>query len=67
MEVKAAGNNISYGTAQGILLVFVHGTEDVRRKVKLPIVLVPGLKRNIFSSVAATQKTVKNAITKRGS
>ena len=48
MEIKAAGNNILYGTAQGILLLLVRHTHDVCGKVKLPIVLVLGMKRNLF-------------------
>ena len=47
------------GTAQGILLIVVHGTDDVLRAVKLLIVLVPDLKRNLFSASAAAQKGVK--------
>ena len=52
------------GTAQGILLVVVHGIDEVLRTVKLPIVLVPGLKRNLFSSLAAAKKGVKTIIEK---
>ena len=64
MEIRAAGDNMLYVTAQGILLVVVGGTDDVLRKVELPIVLVPGLKRDIFSSWAAGQKNVKTVIVK---
>ena len=60
MEIKAAGHNTLFGTAQGILLVVVHDTQDVCRTVKLPIVLVPGLGRNLFSTALAAQKDVKN-------
>ena len=42
MEIRAAGGNVLLGTAQDILLVVVRGTDDILRKVKLPIVLVPG-------------------------
>ena len=59
IEIIAAGNNVLRGTAQGILLVVVRGTDDALRTVKLAIVLVPGLKRNIFSSSAAAKKGVK--------
>ena len=50
MEITAASNNVLHGAAQGILLliVVVHGTYDALRTVKLPIVLVPGLKKTIF-------------------
>ena len=41
MEIKAAGDNVLRGTAQGILLVVVRGTDDVLSTVKLPIVLIP--------------------------
>ena len=60
------GDNILYGTAQGILLliVLVRGTDDVLRKVKLPIMLVPRPKRNIFSISAADQKGIKTVIAK---
>ena len=43
MEMKAAGHNPFFGTAQGIPLVVVRDTPDDCRTVKLPIVLVPGL------------------------
>ena len=39
MEITAARDNTLHGTAQGILLVIVCGTDDVLRKVKSPIVL----------------------------
>ena len=48
IEIRATGDNMLHGTAQGILLVVVRGTDKVLRKVKLPVVLVPGLRRNIF-------------------
>ena len=56
MEITAAGNNVLRGTAQCILLVVVRGTDGALRAVKLSIVLVPGLKRNVFSSSAAAKK-----------
>ena len=56
IEITAAGNNVLRGTAQGILLVVVRGTDDALRTVKLPKVLVPGLKRNIFSSSTSAKK-----------
>ena len=37
------------------------------RTVKLPIVLVIGLKRNLFSSSAAPQNVVKTVVEKNGS
>ena len=67
IEITAAGNNVLRGTTQGILQVVVRGTDDVLRTVKLPIVLVPGLKRKSFSSSAASQKGVKTIIEKSGS
>ena len=66
IEIRAAGDNMLCGTAQGILLVVVRGTDDVLRTVKLPIVLVPRLKRNLFSTSATAQKGVKTIIEKRG-
>ena len=44
MEIRAAGDNLLHGNAQGILLVVVRCTDDVLRTVKLPIKLVSGLK-----------------------
>ena len=41
MEIKVAGNNVLRGTAQGLLLVVVRGTDGSLRTVILPIVLVP--------------------------
>ena len=67
MEIKAAGHNTLFGTTQGTLLVAVRDTQDVCRAVKLTIVLVPGLGRNIFSTAMAAQKDVKTVFTKAGS
>ena len=67
MEIRAAGDNVLRGNAQGILLVVARGTDDVFRTVKLPIVLVPGLKRNLFSASAAAQKDVTPVTEKSGS
>ena len=36
MEIKAAGYNTLFGTAQGILRVLVRDTQDVSRTIKLP-------------------------------
>ena len=35
MEIRAAGDNVLLGTAQGILLVVVHGKDDVLRTVEI--------------------------------
>ena len=43
MEIKPAGHNTFFGTAQGVLLVLVRDTQDACRTVKVSIVLVPGL------------------------
>ena len=67
MEIKAAGHNTLLGIAQGTLLVVVRDTQGICRTVKLPIVLVPGLGRNLFSTAMAAQKGVKTTITKAGS
>ena len=68
MEIKAARDKILYGTAQGVQLVLVRGTDDVLREVELPVVLVPGLKKNIFpSTTAAAQKVVKILIAQSAS
>ncbi|CAN0450114.1 unnamed protein product, partial [Ascophyllum nodosum] len=65
MEIKAAGHNTLLGIAQGtLLLVVVRDTQDICRTVTLPIVLVPGLGRNLFSTAMAAQKGVKTTITK---
>ena len=55
MEIKAAGHNTLFGIAQGTLLVVVRDTQDICRAVKFPIVLVPGLGRNLFSTATAAQ------------
>ena len=67
VEVRAAGDNVLRGTAQGILLVVVRGTDDVLRTVRLFVVLVRGLKRHIFSSLAAAQKGIKTVIEQKSS
>ena len=59
MEIRAAGDNVLRVTAQGILLVVVRGTDDVLRRVKLPIVLVRGLKRNRFQVRSQLRKAPK--------
>ena len=48
MGIKAASHSILFGITQGTLLVVVRNTQDVCRTVKLPIVPVPGLGRNLF-------------------
>ena len=65
MEIKAAGHNTLFDIAQGTLLVVACDTQDICRTVKLPIVLVPGLGRNLFSTAMAAQKGVKTIITKK--
>ena len=64
MEIKVAGDNTLLGIAQGTLLVVVRDTQDICGTVKLPIVLVPGLGRNLFSTAMAAQNGVKIIITK---
>ena len=59
MEIKAAGYNTQFGTAQGIQLVVVRDTQDVCRTVKF------GTKS--FSAAFADQKGVKTIFTKAGS
>ena len=48
MEINAAYDNILYGTVQDISLVLERCMDDVCRKVKIPAILVLGLKRNIL-------------------
>ena len=67
MEIRVAGDNVLRGTAQGILKVIVRGTDEVLRTVKLSMVLVPDLKKIVFSSLAVNQKGVKTVIEKNGS
>ena len=62
MEIIAAENNVLRGTAKDTLLVVVRDTDGVLRTVKLPIMLIPGLKRNPFSSSAAAKEGVKITI-----
>ena len=66
MEIYPLRHNIFCSTAQGILLVLARGTDEIYKKVKLQVVLVPGLIMNIFSSPAAAQKDVKAMIAKNG-
>ena len=66
MEIKAAGHNTLLGIAQGTLKVVVRDTQDICRTIKLPIVLVPGLDRNLFSTAMAAQKDVKTITTRAG-
>ena len=62
MEVTEAENDVLLGTAQEILLVvIIRGTDNVLRTVKRPIVQVPGLKRNTFSSSAVAQKALNQS------
>ena len=66
--ITTAGNNVLRGTAQGILLVVERGTDYDLRTIKLPIVvLVPGLKKYIFSSSAAAKKGDRTIIEQKGS
>ena len=66
-KIRVAGDNVLRGTEQGMLLVLVRGTDDILKTVILPIVLVPGLKSNLFSSSAAAKKGVKAIIEENGS
>ena len=66
MEIKAAGHNTLLGTEQDILLVVGRDTQ-LCRAVKLPIVHVPGLERNLFSTALTAQKGVKTTFAKAGS
>ena len=67
MKITVARNDVLRGTAQGIFLVVVRGIDDGLRTVKLPIVLVPGLKIIFFSSSAAAKKGVCTIIEQKGS
>ena len=67
VEITAAEDRVIRSTVQGILLVVVRGTYDALKTVKLPIVLVLGLSRNLFSSSAAVKKGVKTIIEQKGS
>ena len=67
MVITTARNNVLRGTTQGILLVVFRGTDDGLRTIKLPIVLMTGLKRNLFSSSAAAKKGVRTIIEQKGS
>ena len=62
MERRVAKDNVLLGTAQDFLLVVVRVTDDVLGTVKLAIVLMSGLKTNLFSSSAAAQKESKTII-----
>ena len=65
MEIKAAGNSMLRGTAQGMLQVVERSTDDALRTVKLAIVLVLGLQRMTFSSSAAAKKGVRKSLNRR--
>ena len=58
--MKSAGDNVLYGTAQGIPLVLVRGTDEFFTKVNFPVVLVPELKRDLFGSVAIAQNIYRD-------
>ena len=66
MEIRAAGDNVLRCTVQDILLVVIRATDGVLRTVKLLIILVPDLKRNLFSSLPAAQKGGNTVIEKNG-
>ena len=66
MKIKAAGHNTLLGITQGTLLAVVRDTQDICRTVKLLLVIVPGLGRNLFSTAMTAQKGVKTIITKAG-
>ena len=66
MEIKGGGDNVSYDTAQGSLLVLVHDANNIYRKVKLPVVLVPGLK-SVFFKRSSCPKCIKTVIAKNRS
>ena len=59
MEIKGAGHNTLFGTARGILLVLVRGTQDVSRTVKLSIYFVPDLRRFCFLQLWQPKKVLK--------
>ena len=67
IKIKATADSILYRTAQNILLALVRGTDDVLRKVKLPVVFVLGLKSFFFPTTTAAQKGVKTIFTKKQS
>ena len=58
------GNNALHGTAQGILLVVVRGPGDILMAVKLSVVLVLELKRNMSSTSAAAKKTLEQPMSR---
>ena len=63
LRMKAAGHNTLFGIAQGTLLVVVRDTQDICKTVKLPMVLVPGLKRNLFfTTLSPPQSSMRNTI-----
>ena len=62
VEIRAAGGNVLPCTAQGI---FTSRSKRYRRRLEdrqISVVLVPGLKKNIFSSLASAQKGFKTII-----
>ena len=63
MKITATGNNVLRGTAQGILLIVVRGTDDALRRVKLSIVLVPGLNKVCFQVRPQLRKASKELLT----
>ena len=60
MEIRAAGDNILYGTAKCIFLVTEQGTDDTLRQVKMLVVLVSELKRICFPTSTAAEKGIKH-------
>ena len=64
---QSCGSQHSVWHSTGYSMVVVRDTHDFCRTVKLPIVLVPGLGRNLFSTAMAAQKGVKTVFTKTDS
>ena len=67
MKMTVATDNVLRGPAQDTLAIVVRSTDDELKTTKLPILLMPSFKRNIFSSLAEAKKCVKIVIENNGS
>ena len=67
MIITTAGGNKLEGVAQGVLQVDVRDSKGISRNVSLPVTLVPGINKHLFSSCTAAQPGVRTVICKEGS
>ena len=66
MEIRTVGDKILYGTAHGISLVLLSGADDILRKGKFLVMLVPALKKNIFPDRQQLKKVSEQSSQRMG-